>query len=222
MVNILNNQHTIDDEWCFSKFKQYILPDYKVVVIAFSFRDSKIRSLSDWDNLYSKIIGTYYFGIVNSFKPFGIEENNIVFVNYFSDSVRTAKEKIHQADILYFLGGLPDRMYDRLIEFDLIDEIKKHSGVVMGFSAGAMIQLSEYHISPDNDYPFFTYAKGIGLIEGFGIEVHIENSEIQRTSIEKFRTEKKKPVYAIGDKGAVIVNGTDIQMVGDVVYFPIV
>lgn len=222
MVNILNNQHTIDDEWCFSKFKEYILPEHKVAVVAFSFRDSRIRSLSDWDNLYGKSTGAYYLGIVNTLKSFGIEENSIEFINYFSDSIKTAKEKIYQADILYFLGGLPDRMYDRLIEFDLIDEIKKHSGVVMGYSAGAMIQLSEYHISPDNDYPLFSYNNGIGLISDFGIEVHFENSEIQKMSIEKFRTELRKPVYAIGDKGAVIVNGTDIQMIGDVVYFPIV
>ncbi len=112
-------------------------------------------------------------------------------------------------------------MYDRLIEFDLVNEIKKHDGIVMGYSAGAMIQLSEYHISPDNDYPVFSYNTGLGFIDSFGIEVHFQDTEIQNICIEKFRTEKKKPVYAIGDYGAVIVSGTEIQMIGDVKYYPL-
>jgi len=96
------------------------------------------------------------------------------------------------------------------------------NGIVIGYSAGAMIQLSEYHITPDKDYPTFIYYKGVGLINEFGIEVHFEKTEIQKASIKRYIAEKRKPVYAIGDNGALIVSGTDIQMIGDVVYYPII
>lgn len=221
IINILHNRYTIDDEWCYSKFKEYIKPEHKVAVIAFSFKDEKIKSLLDWNNLYSKENGIYYLGIVNAFNSYGIKEENINFINYFANSISDAKVKVKQADILYFLGGLPDRMYDRLLEFDLVQDIKNHKGIVMGYSAGAMIQLSEYHISPDNDYPTFTYKNGLGLIKGFGIEVHYESTDIQNDCIKRYIREKKKPVYAIGDSGALIVDGTDIQIIGDVEYYGI-
>ena len=111
-------------------------------------------------------------------------------------------------------------MYERLIEFDLINDIMTHDGIVIGYSAGAMIQLFEYHITPDLDYPVFTYNKGLGLINDFGIEVHYTHTEIQKASIERFIVEKLKPVYAIGDNGALIIVGNSIQMLGDVTYFP--
>jgi hypothetical protein len=110
-------------------------------------------------------------------------------------------------------------MYDRLNEFDLINEIKKHDGIVMGYSAWAMIQLSEYHISPDNDYPVFCYKSELNFIGSFGIEAHFQDTEIQKIYIERFKTDKKKPVYAIGDYGAVIVSGSEIQVIGDVKYY---
>lgn len=221
IINILHNRYTIDDSWCFSKFKEYIKPEQRVVVIAFSFKDEKIKSLIDWNSLYNKKDGIYYLGIVNAFKSYGIKEENINFINYFADSIMDAKEKVKQADILYFLGGLPDRMYDRVLEFDLVEDIKKHKGIVMGYSAGAMIQLSEYHISPDDDYPIFTYKNGLGLISDFGIEVHYESTDIQKECIKRYIREKKRPVYAIGDSGALIVDGAYIQMIGDVEYYDV-
>lgn len=144
MVNILCNRYTIDHDWCFPKFKEYLKPNHKVVVIAFSFRDSKVKSLSDWKTLYGKESGIYYMGIVESLKSYGISENNINFLNYFIDSVNTAKRKIKQADILYFLGGLPEKMYERLLEFDLTEELKQHDAVIVNKNEIEMIGEVEY------------------------------------------------------------------------------
>lgn len=89
---------------------------------------------------------------MDGFKAYGISQDNISFVNYFEDTKKSAKQKIENADIVYFLGGLPDRMMDRIKEFDLVETFRKRNGIIMGYSAGAVIQLSEYHLSPDNDY----------------------------------------------------------------------
>ena len=123
--------------------------------MAFSFRDSEVKNLKDCDSLYSKEKGIYYNGIVDGFTAYGISEDNITFVNYFKDTRESAIQKIEKADILYFTGGRPDRMMDRIKEFDLADVLRKHKGIVMGYSAGAVIQLSEYHLSPDKDYKEF-------------------------------------------------------------------
>ena len=46
---------------------------------------------------------------------------------------------------------------DRIREFDLCNTLMNHDGIAMGYSAGAVIQLAEYHLSPDEDYSEFQY-----------------------------------------------------------------
>ena len=63
----------------------------------------------------------------------------MVFINYFTDTKESARQKIEWANVVYFTGGLPDRMMDRIIDFDLVEPLKKFDGVVVGYSAGAVV-----------------------------------------------------------------------------------
>lgn len=134
MTNILLEGYDIAAPYLYNELKNYIKPEHWVAVVAFSFRDDRVKSLDDWNALYSKKSGLYYSGIVNGFTAYGISEKNIVFLNYFTDTKCSAKDKIENADIIYFIGGLPDRMMDRIKEFDLVDTLKKHNDIVMGYS----------------------------------------------------------------------------------------
>lgn len=121
------------------------------------------------------------------------------------------------ADIIYFLGGLPDRMLERIKEFDLYDILLKHDGIVMGYSAGAVIQLAEYHLSPDDDYPEFKYYEGLPYLNDFYMEVHYEGTEVQNKSIQRVLAERGKTVYATALRaGAILVVNGEIKRVGDV------
>ena len=219
MVNILLERYMIDAEWLFDDLKEYIKPHYKVAVIAFSFRENRIKSLSDWNGFYGKEKGNLYRGIVDSFESYGIKEENIEFLNYFSDTKKSAEEKIRNADILYFPGGLPDKMYERINEFELLDVISNHNKVAMGYSAGAVIQLEEYHLTPDDDYDEFSYNKGIPFLKGFFVEVHYNATRIQKKSIKRVLSEKKKTVYAMHETGAIITDNGKIKLLGDVEKF---
>ncbi len=216
MINILNNEFTIDEDWCKPYFARYINANHKVAVVAFSFREGQIKNAKDLDKLYGKENGKYYPVTVSALKSYGIVEDNISILNYFEDTRETARKKIKDADIIYLTGGFPDMMFKRINEFNLAETIKEHKGIILGYSAGAMIQLSEYHITPDKDYPVFKYYEGLGILDSFGIEVHFNGSKIQNESIERFIKEKKKPVYAIGDKGALIVDNGNVRMIGDI------
>lgn len=220
MINILLEGYDINADWLYNDLKKYILPNHSVAIVAFSFRDSRVKSLDDWNALYSKENGVYYNGIVDGFKAYGISQDNISFVNYFEDTKKSAKQKIENADIIYFLGGLPDRMMDRIKEFDLYDILMKHDSVVMGYSAGAVIQLSEYHISPDKDYKEFQYYDGLGYLDDFYLEVHYENRKVQNEAIGRVLAERGKTVYATAFmSGAVVVNNGNIKLLGDVKTF---
>lgn len=219
MINILLEEYDIAAPYLYNELKNYIKPEHKVAVIAFSFHD-RVKSLEDWKALYCKENGLYYNGIVSGFTAYGISENNIIFLNYFTDTKCSAKEKIKNADIIYFTGGLPDRMMERIREFDLVDILMKHNNIVMGYSAGAVIQLAEYHLSPDEKYEEFGYYQGLPYLNDFFLEVHYDNSEVQNEAIKKVLTEKHKTVYATElFSGAIIVDNGKIKTLGNVQVF---
>ena len=116
MINILLEGYDIDAIWLYGELKKYIKSTHSVAVVAFSFRDNCVKSIIDWNSLYGKENGKYYGGITSGFASYGIPEENITFINYFTDTKESATQKIERADIVYFPGGLPDRMLDRIKE----------------------------------------------------------------------------------------------------------
>ncbi len=217
MINILLEGYDIDSPWLYDELKKHIKSFHKVAVVAFSFRDSRVKSFEDWNLLYSKENGRFYGGIVGGFLSYGISDENITFINYFTDTKESAKNKINNADIIYFLGGLPDKMMDRIKEFELYDVLMNHKGIIMGYSAGAVIQLDEYHLSPDEDYPEFKYYNGLPYLNDFYLEVHYEGKYTQDLAIQKVLEERKKTVYAtVCMKGAILVDNGVVKLLGDV------
>lgn len=220
MVNVLLEGFDINASYLYDELKKYILPNYKVAVVPFSFRDNDVKNAEEWELLYSERKGIYYRGIVSGFTAYGIEKENISFINYFTDTNKSAKQKINNADIVYFTGGRPDRMMDRIKEFDLVDVLRNFNGLVMGYSAGAVIQLSEYHLSPDKDYKEFKYYDGLGYLDDFYLEVHYENTKVQNECIRRVLDERGKTVYATAFmSGGIIVDNGNIKLLGDVKTF---
>jgi len=76
-------------------------------------------------------------------------------------------------------------MMCRLKEFDLINEIESFTGIIMGSSAGAMIQIAEYHITPHKGFDIFSYNRGLNLIKDLDIEVYYKETEREKNYINK-------------------------------------
>ena len=108
----------------------------------------------------------------------------------------------------------------RLEEWGLVEPIRQFPGIVMGCSAGAMMQMTEYHITPDEDYDTYGYYPGLGLLEGFEPEVHYAASEVQKESIDRYLRERGKPVYAMTNQGGLVVRNGEITPMGEVYRFP--
>ena len=219
MVNILFDCPNIDD--FYDELKEYFSPETKVAVVAFSFYDDEVFDAPSWERVFGRGVGRMYFETVDSFRPFGVREENITFINYFTDTRESAKQKILNADVIYFTGGLPDRMMDRIREFDLCDVLLAHGGVVMGYSAGAVIQLERYHLSPDADYAEFGYYEGLPYLSGFDLEVHYEHKAVQDEGIRRARAERGLPIYVFHTReGGIIVEDGKIRTVGHVDIYP--
>lgn len=215
MINILFDCPNIDD--FYDDLKDYFNANTRVCVIAFSYYDDWVYDAKSWEKVFGKEQGNCYYETVDSFKPFGVKEENIVFVNYFKDTKESAIDKIKNADVLYFTGGLPDRMMDRIKDFELEEAIMNHSGIVMGYSAGAVIQLNEYHLYPDGDYTDFGYYKGLPMLSDFYVEVHYRGLDCQKESIKRCLEERGKTVYVTNDKGGgILVENGKIRIIGKV------
>lgn len=220
MVNVLLESYNLTEPFLAEELKPHIKPHHHVAIVAFSFLPSQASNLQQWLSLYGREEGMFYHWLVDPLMEFGVLEENIEVVNYFADTKETAVEKIRKADILYFTGGLPDAMMDRLVEFELLDLVKEFDGLVLGCSAGAMIQLREYHITPDWDYPEFGYYNGIPWLEDFYVEVHYEETDLQKTCIKRVLCERGKPVYAIfHDRGAILIENGKIKLLGETQVF---
>lgn len=218
MVDILMNTSMIDEAWCFPILRRYIKPNMKVCVVALSFFDDT-KTQADWNKQYQKGSGIWYRANHDVFFKYGIKDEDISWIYYFQDSKEAMKEKIESADLVLFTGGAPDLMMKRIKEKKLIKALQQFDGIVIGYSASAMIQLDEYHISPDPDYPSFSYERGLACQNDFDIEVYYDQTKTQLASIKRVLEEKKKPVYAIYEKGGLIVEETGITCFGKIDLF---
>lgn len=220
MVNVLLESYNLTDPFLYDALKPHIKPHHRVAIVAFSFLPSQATTLEQWLTMYGREEGMFYHWLVDPLMEFGIPEENITVVNYFADSKELAREKVENADILYFTGGLPDAMMDRLAEFELLDVLQSFDGLVLGCSAGAMIQLQEYHITPDWDYPEFGYYNGLPWLQDFYVEVHYEGTDLQKECIHRVLRERGKPVYAtFHDRGALMIENGKIARLGETELF---
>lgn len=202
-MNILLSSYDFHEPWAHEIMKPLLHEDMKVCVIPFSFEDYNVHCVEDYDKHYG-VNGHHVPYILRPFHYYGIYD--ITFIDYFRDSKEIAKAKVKQADIIFLTGGLPDQYLRRLEEFELVDLLKQSKALFIGASAGAMIQMSYYHISPDDDYPEYIYERGLGLVSGFKIEVHYCGSASQEYGLERVQRELKQPTYTIPNDGGLYVD----------------
>lgn len=212
MTNILLSRAILNQPHIYEKAKEFIKNTDKVAVLAFSFFPKDYPSQESYDLDFEKG-GEYYEKIVNSFIPYGIPEKHITWVHYFKDDHDSAVKKLKSANIIYFPGGAPDLMMKRINEFDLIEVLEAHHQVFIGSSAGAMIQVKNYHIAKDFDYDRFSYEEGLNLISDLSIEVHYRRKKVQRRAIKKVWRAYRHDVYGIPDDGMIIINNHEVTLV---------
>lgn len=215
MTNILMSLFSEKEEWS-SALEKY-LAGKKVFILAFSFAAEYINSPEEWIQAYGQPEGEYYTPMLKALTSYGVGEEEISWGNYFEDSPRALQAKINEAEVLFLPGGAPDEFFDRLKEKNLIDAIQQFKGTILGFSAGAMVQIQDFHIIEDDHYKEYSYHEGLDLLTDFDVEVHFEKDDsTMQASIQRCLKEKKKVVYGIRNAGAVIVEGDSILTLGEV------
>lgn len=213
MINVLMSRGILGTKPMVDALSDIIKKDHKVAILLYSFFDKDFQTEESYHDYYAPG-SDYYLKMMDSFSPYGIGEDQIAWINFYHDDFEAAKTKIKHADILYFPGGAPDQMMQRIIEKRLLESIEAHQKIYIGSSAGAMIQCYHYHISKDKDYHAFRYEKGLNLLHGFSFEVHYRRRKKQKAALRKVFRAYRHPIFTIPDDGALIIDPEGITMVG--------
>ncbi len=214
MTNILMSRGILHHPIIVSDAKKYIKETDKVLMVAFSFFENQFKDEKTYDQFYSPG-GEYYIKMVEAFLPYGIKEDQIEWLHYYKDTKESAIQKIEKADIIYFPGGSPILMMQRINEFKIKEALESPNKVFIGSSAGAMIQFDNYHVSPDKEHPKFSYEEGLNLISGISIEVHYRRRKKQKSALRKVNRAYRHPIIAIPDEGAVIIDEHEVKLLGN-------
>lgn len=215
-MNILLDKLDFNEKWAYETFKEIIAPEHKICVIPLAFHEDWITNSDDWYKAYNCTDGEFYKKIVSVFYDFGISDKNIMFINYFDDNENDLIKKISDSDIILFTGGFPEKIKKRLDELKITSSIENYKGIIMGWSAGAMVQCRDYFISPDEDYPLFQYEIGLDYISDFAVEVHFKGKDSQIQSIERYKNERNKKVFVTRENSAIIFDKGRVQLLGNV------
>ena len=204
MINILSSRTIYDKPYVKKHLEKYIHKDSKICVIAFSQFESD-DMLDQYHKGYEQPEGIWYLHILEPFLSYGIHPDNVSWVIYKKDTADSAIKKVSDADIIFLPGGAPEKFYNRLVEYNLVYAIKNSNKVVMGPSAGTMVQFNWFHISKDRDYKKYQISDGIGLIEDFGVEVHYNRRKQQKKSLRRTSHFHERPIYVIYEPGFMII-----------------
>lgn len=213
MINILLSDFSFDEKWAYENLKRILKKEDKVCICALTFFDDT-KTIEDWNRQFKKGQGYYYRLYQDVFKRYGI--HSIEWIEYFNDSYQQMKEKIERSSVLYIPGGAPDLFMKRIRECRIKKVLKNYKGIVIGVSAGAMVQLDCFHITPDDEYSDFQYMNGLGYLQDFDIEVHYTGSNQQKKYIKKVIEEKQIPVFGIKEKGGMIIQNNQIECFGQI------
>ncbi|MGR9049608.1 Type 1 glutamine amidotransferase-like domain-containing protein [Halobacillus faecis] len=149
----------------------------------------------------------------------GIKFDEYHLINYQVQK-EDAQTLIHNASVIFFLGGNILKQNGFLMEYELSDWIKKSSAVVMGASAGAINMSAKWLCSKKlgDEVEGSSVYEGIGLDE-FSVLSHFDlenNMELVQRELSPLSEEIN--IYASNKDCAVRIKGDKVDIIGDV-YF---
>lgn len=104
-------------------------------------------------------------------KNVGIQFDSSIIITHEMNSDE-AQKAVREASFIMLMGGDPFKQKEMCEKLGLLEELKKYDGVMLGFSAGAMLMSKHIIITPcSEEYPEFHIEEGLNL-DGISIYPH--------------------------------------------------
>ena len=213
MTNVLLNYYNFDGDWARPHLSKIFASKPRVLILPLAFRESQAWDNDSFLSIYGKH-GEKYDNILRPFLAYGYAESEVAWLNPYDGSDH--REEVSNAELLFFTGGMPEKAIARLVELGIADAVKNFCGTVMGASAGAMLQLQTYHVTPDEDYDSYGIWHGLGLVKGIDLEVHYLATDLQRACTKRAVEELGLPVYQMWHEGGLLIEDGKITVMGHV------
>lgn len=160
---------------------------------------------SSFDN-YEKT-DKHYNNLIKFFKDININFKNVYLIDN-RITKDTAQKYILESDVVFLMGGDPEKEMMSIKEYDLVDILRKRYGLTIGVSAGSM-NMASYVCYLDEE-------KGIDILEYDGIGLtnlyiypHLDLTNIDYIK-EIFDVSKKKDLILLPDNSFIrIENGKE-------------
>ena len=187
--------------------KIIIKPNMKVVIFPWTF-PVELNSEKIMNDFFKKGERRY-----NKYIPklleLGISAKNILIADCYGMDSKKIKSLIKSSDILLFIGGNPEMLFNKVVhKSECLYDIKHYKGIIIGESAGALLQQERYFITAKNNfYKYFAFYDGFGVIDDpFYIDVHSINNKLYKDKLRNVSKITNKSIYMIYDDGAIIYN----------------
>ena len=145
-------------------------------------------------------------------------------INLLALDLKTIKQRMDFADVIYVVGGLSDYLmtvFERTGFSELLRDRLLNEKVYVGASAGSMVLgrrittegYRQVYRKGEQDFGVNEY---LALVD-FSIFPHLDSPEFIRNRIEiidNATIDFDYPVYAIQDTQAVVVNGDEVSFIG--------
>ena len=130
--------------------------------------------LDNMEKVQTKYIPTF----TNYFEKIGIKFEKINLITPELSQAK-AKEMCENANFILLMGGCPFKQKQLCEKVGIMPTLKKYNGVMLGFSAGAMLMSKHIIITPcSEEYPDLRIEDGLNL-DGISIYPHSNTSDTQ-------------------------------------------
>ena len=143
----------------------------------------------------------YVPAFTNHFKNVGIEFAPSTIITAYM-SPEESQQTVREASFVMLMGGDPFKQRDMCDKLGLLEVLKKYDGVLLGFSAGAMLMSKYIIITPcSEEYPDFHIEEGLNL-DGISIYPHnnTNKEEYPDTLVVGDETYKKEDLIKVANQ----------------------
>lgn len=143
----------------------------------------------------------YIPAFTEHFKNVGIQfDSSIIIIPEMNKD--EAQKAVKEASFIMLMGGDPFKQKEMCEKLGLLDELKKYDGVMLGFSAGAMLMSKYIIITPcSEEYPDFHIEEGLNL-DGISIYPHnnTNQEEYPNTLVVGDETYQKEDLLKVANE----------------------
>lgn len=192
-----------------------------ILVLPFTFPVEK--NLDEVSLDFFKPNGRHYEKYLGQLELLGIEKSKVKSINPYETNREEINNLLNVSDAIFIPGGNPEMFMTLAIRLNIVDLLTNYKGVIIGESAGSVLQFDFYPLTAQNNfYGTNSYYNGFNAIKmDFVLDVHTQDTDDYKDSLKKLSQMKDKNIISIYDGGYIIYDRAvnSYQTYGKVVKF---